>query len=302
VPSSGRNRTVTTPNRAVDAAMARYAHTRDRLDTTVAGRARRRIVEVNLTNQALILGALGFTALLPVLVSLASVVPLGGPESGELAQRLGLSAQATQAVQQLFPARDTVRSSTTLIGTALAVVSAFSWPAALQRGYELAWGLPSLGWHALWRPILWLATLLCVGAAAGGSAPLVTGWLRTALLVVIGLPLVILWAWWTQRLLLGGRVAWRLLLPVAVAIGTGLIALRLFAGFYLSTGITEHFRQYGPLGIVFVIFTWLVALSTVLLGGAVLGAVWHEHRLRRADPGAAEEPPAMGDAAPAPRT
>ena len=61
--------------------------------------------------------------------------------------------------------------TTTVVGTVLAVVSAFSWPAALQRGYELAWGLPSLGWRALWRPMLWLATFIVVGALAGGSAP-----------------------------------------------------------------------------------------------------------------------------------
>ena len=274
-PASGRTGVVAS-------SVARYHRTRERLDSTVAGHAHRRIVEVDLSNQALILGALAFMLMVPVLVSLAAVVPLGGGASGEAAQRLGLSPEATRDVQQLVPARNTVRGTTTVVGTVLAVFSAFSWPAALQRGYELAWGLPSLGWQALWRPVLWLATFIVVGALAGGSHPFVTGWVRTVLLVVIGLPLTIAWAWWTQRLLLGGRVAWRLLLPGAVAIGVGLIGLRLVAGFYLSTSITQHYSQYGPLGIVFVMLSWLVGLSTVLLGGAVLGAVLHEHRLRRA--------------------
>jgi membrane protein len=279
------------------AVVAHYTRTRERLDRTAAGHMHRRIVEVDLTNQAMILAALAFMLLIPVLVSLAAVVPLGGGVSGSAAERLGLSAEATRDVQQLFPAPTVVRGATTFFGTLFTVASAFSWPTALQRGYELAWGLPSLGWRSLWRPLLWLVTFVVVGALFGGAGPLVTGWLRTLLLIVVGLPLTIAWAWWTQRLLLGGRIGWRQLLPGAIAIGVGLVALRLLAGFYLSTSITQHFHQYGPLGIVFILLSWLVALSTVMLGGAVLGAALHEHRLRRAEQAGEGLSPAAGDAA-----
>ena len=268
---------------AVDAAMYRYTRTRDRLDAGVAGRARRRIGEVDLSNQALILAALAFMAIVPVLISLAALVPLGDSQTGEVAQRLGLSPEATRDLQQLMPARAQVIGSTTIFGVLLAVVSAFSWPTALQRGYEMVWGLPSLGWRVLWRPLLWLATVLVVGALAGGSAPLITEGIRVLLLVVIGVPVAVGWAWWTQHMLLAGRMGWRPLLPGAILIGLGLIGTRLLAGLFLSSSITHHFEQYGPLGIVFIILSWLVAFSTVMLGGALLGAVWVEHRRRQHD-------------------
>jgi hypothetical protein len=35
---------------------------------------------------------------------------------------------------------------------------------------------------------------------------------------------------------------------------------------------------------VFIVLSWLVALSTVMLGGAVLGAAPHKHRLRPESP------------------
>lgn len=86
------------------------------------------------------------------------------------------------------------------------------------------------------------------------------------------------WAWWTQRLLLDGRIGWRPLLPGAIAIGIGLVGLRVAAEIYLSTSIVQHSAQYGPLGIVFVILSWLVAFSIVMLGGAAAGAVLYERR------------------------
>lgn len=267
----------------VQALSDRYSQTRERLDRSVAGHVQRRVKDIDLSNQALILAALAFMLLIPVLVSLSALFPLGAGQgiAAEIAQRLGLSPEATQNLQALFPSRDKVLGTTTFFSVALAFISAFSWPTALQRGYELAWGLPSLGWRALWRPLLWLAGFLVFGAVLGGAGPLVTGGLRVVLLVVIGLPLATAWAWWTQHLLLGGRVGWRQLLPGAIAIGVGLVAIRLFAEFYLSSSIISHYQKYGPLGIVFIMLSWLVALSTVMLGGAVLGVVVQERRQER---------------------
>jgi membrane protein len=249
------------------------------------------LVQANLVHQALILAALGFSLLVPVLVTLAALVPLGSAESlpAGVASRLGLSPDAVRALQELFPTREAVRGASTVFGTVFALLSAYAWPTALQRGYEIAWGVPSRGWRGLWRPLVWLTAFVAVGAVLIALPPaqvLAEPW-RTLLLLLLGAPLVFGWSWWTQHFLLRGAVSWRLLLPGAIAMTVGLLALRVTAGLFVSAAIIHNYERYGPLGIVFVLLSSLVAFSVVMLGGPLLGAALHEHRVLT---GAAQTP------------
>jgi membrane protein len=54
------------PRGKVDAVVARYTRTRERLDASAAGHVQRRISELDLANQALIPAALAFMLLIPV--------------------------------------------------------------------------------------------------------------------------------------------------------------------------------------------------------------------------------------------
>jgi membrane protein len=100
------------------------------------------------------------------------------------------------------------------------------------------------------------------------------------LLVVLWTPVIFLWSWWTQHFLLRGAVGWRPLLTGAIAMTVGLVGLRVFAAFWLSRAIVYNYAVYGPLGLVFVVLNWLVAISIVMLGGPVLGAALHERRVQ----------------------
>ena len=82
-----------------------------------------------------------------------------------MARRLGLSEQATQDLQSLFGGPSVIRSSTTWVGATVTLLSAYAWPTALQKGYELAWQLPSRGLRDIWRPLVWLAAVLAAAAA-----------------------------------------------------------------------------------------------------------------------------------------
>jgi membrane protein len=218
-----------------------------------------------------------------------------------VARRLGLSAPATRDFQSLFAGPAVVRSSSSWVSAVVTVLSAYAWPTALQKGYQLAWHLPSRGRRDIWRPLLWLGVLL--GALA--TLAVVGGVLRdgavpggTWLLLVLLAPAVFLWAWWTQHLLLGGRVGWRPLLPGAITIAVGLYALRTGAQLSLSPQISDNYDRYGPIGIVFVLLSWFIGFAVVMLGGAVVGAeVWEvrEHRRAAEEERAAEVP---GAAAP----
>jgi membrane protein len=105
---------------------------------------------------------------------------------------------------------------------------------------------------------------------------------RAGLLLVLWTPIIVVWSWWTQHFLLGGAVGWRWLVPGALAMTVGLAGLRAFAAVRLFSAISSNYAGYGPLGIVFMLLTWLVALSAVMLGGPVLGAALHERRMQAA--------------------
>jgi membrane protein len=139
--------------------------------------------------------------------------------------------------------------------------------------------------------LLWLVVLL------GGFAALAAlgGVIRpegSVLVMVAALPVVGAWTWWTQHLLLGGRVGWRPLLPGAVTMTLGLYALRVYGTLSLSSSISGNYERYGPIGIVFTLLSWFIGFCVVMLGGAVVGAeLWdaRQRRLARQEPGQAIE-------------
>jgi membrane protein len=269
----------------VAAVTSRVAQTKGRLDASTVGHVQRRFAKADLANQAMILAALALSLLLPLLVTLAALVPLGSANSlpAVVGARLGLSPTAVADLQRLFPSRDAVRGASTVFGSLFTLLSAYAWPTALQRGYEIAWGVTSQGWRGLWRPLVWLIAFVAAGAVllvlpqSGIAEP----W-RTILLLVLWTPIIFVWSWWTQHFLLRGAVRWRLLVPGAVAMTIGLVGLRAFAAVWLSNAISYNSARYGPLGIVFMLLTWLTALSIVMLGGPVLGAALHERRVEEA--------------------
>lgn len=65
----------------VAAVTARVTQTKERLDASKVGHVQRRFVKADLANQAMILAALALSLLLPVLVTLAALVPLGAANS-----------------------------------------------------------------------------------------------------------------------------------------------------------------------------------------------------------------------------
>lgn len=282
-PPTGDARGPRRPDASAARLAARLATTKERIDASRVGHVQRRFVQADLVNQAMILAALALSLLLPVLVTLAALLPLGAADSlpAVAGARLGLSPDAVADLQKLFPTRAAVRGSSTALGVLFTVLSAYAWPTALQRGYELAWGIPSRGWRGLWRPLVWLTVFIAAGAVllALPRSGLADPW-RTILLLLLWMPIVFAWSWWTQHFLLRGAVPWRVLVPGAVAMTVGIVGMRAAASVSLSIAITYNYDRYGPLGIVFMLLSWLIALSVVMLGGPVLGAALHERRMQ----------------------
>ncbi|MFH9423921.1 YhjD/YihY/BrkB family envelope integrity protein [Streptomyces sp. NPDC017529] len=249
----------------------------------LAGQIVRQLVHVNVLDLATRLAAQAFLTALPMLIAVSSVCPravrqellrslrsLAGSESPVLAQ-----------VREVYGNNGQTLSSWGAVGVLVALLSATAFTRVLQRVCELSWHLPHSGvrivaWRwALWL-VVWIAALLYQGLLhrAFGAGP------------ALGVPLqllgaVVMW-WWTQHLLLAGRVSWMSLLPGALLTGTGVVAFSLFSGLWLPRVLTRSVERYGPLGSVFTLLSWLILFcATVVLGIAVGQVLAHTGAVRR---------------------
>jgi membrane protein len=237
------------------------------------GRGWWRITDLELPQRALGFAALGLLTLVPLLIIVAS----GDPQHGRgfaqwLGQGLGVSTAAREQVEQLFTPPGQALRATTAFGIATLPVFGLSFGAAVQAGYEKVWDLPSARWWARWRHLLWLGVLtgyLFVSATTTLRREPLAGGAVTSLSAVLFL-------WWSQRMLLGGRIRWRALLPGAVATVIGLLGLRVFSAIVFSPLIASNAVAYGPVGTVLVVQSWLVGVGVVVFGGALVGRLLYE--------------------------
>lgn len=258
----------------------------DRFQASLAGLAWSRGREMELMHRAMGFAALGFLTLVPLLVVVAAAAPGSGSGFGRwLGQALGVSEASRARVEMLFGEADQALERTTAFGLAALAVFGLTFGSAVQTGYEKVWDLPTARWHTMWRHVVWLALLVCyLGLLVEIPAPSNDA-AGTALGTTGDLLGTCLFFWGSQRLLLGGRVRWRALLPGAVATSVGLLGLRLFSQLVFSPLIASNAVTYGQFGTLLVVQSWLVGVGFVTYGGALIGRLVHEHltlgRLRR---------------------
>jgi membrane protein len=238
-----------------------------------------RLTALQAVDRAVALGALAFSALFPLLIVYSAVVPLADAHdfAQQIVSRLKLSGAAAQSAREVFAPSSAVAHSVTVLGFVLVVASALSLARALQRLYELAYGLPAAGirgtpWHLLWIVLIpvYASTRPLVAGLAGG-------WWHVAGSLLLG---AMTWLV-TPYVLLGRRMAWRRLLPGAALAALGMTTLAGFSLVYLPHSIASSARQFGAIGVAFALLSWLVLAGFVLVGAAAGGAAtlqWAEGR------------------------
>jgi membrane protein len=65
--------------------------------------------------------------------------------------------------------------------------------------------------------------------------------------------------------------------------------LGVFAAFYFSTTIVDDSKTYGTIGVTFTLITWFIAMGSVIMLGAVFGAVWAKRKTAAVDQRFADE-------------
>ncbi|MFD7630386.1 YhjD/YihY/BrkB family envelope integrity protein [Streptomyces sp. NPDC059851] len=266
-----------------------------------------RLVSVNVFDSATRLAAQVFLTAVPLLFVVASFAPeavreqlidsvrttfgLTGPAAAQLRDLLGTTPEGEN---------EDFRSAVGLVGGLMVLISATAVSRAAQRLCKRAWEIPRTEARiAVWRWVAWLAAWMVLLVVQG---PVRQGfgvglWLG----IPLGLALQTAVWWWTQHLLLGGRLAPRALLPGAVLTAVVVTGLSFTARFYMPHALNRAVEAYGSTGPVFVLLSWLIVVCvgvtvSMATGAAIAQEPYLARRLgsppaRWAHPGAWRQPP-----------
>ncbi|MFD8411564.1 MULTISPECIES: YhjD/YihY/BrkB family envelope integrity protein [unclassified Streptomyces] len=260
-----------------------------------------RLIAVNVFDSATRLAAQVFLTAVPLLFVIASFAPDGVSEQlvDSVRTTFGLTGPAAEQVDDLLGKNsggeyEDFRSAIGLVGGLMVLVSATAVSRAMQRLCKRAWEIPRTEARiSVWRWVAWILvwTVLLVVQGPVRQGFGVGLWLGVPLALALQ---TAAW-WWTQHLLLGGRLAPRALLPGAVLTAVTVTGLSFTAGFYMPHALNRALEAYGSTGPVFVLLSWLIVLCvgitvSMATGAAVAQEPYFAHRLgsppRRARSGA----------------
>jgi membrane protein len=246
-----------------------------RFERSIAGHTTQLLRDIAIIDKAMLMAAVSFVSFVPMLIVLAAIFPVTEVHdfSGTLHAAMGLDADATKALRTLFAPAATVAATTTAGSLAIVIVSGYAFVANLQQTYELVWRKRrARRVQTFVRRWVWLGAFLGFGlvlallqAALDGS----TG--QQVLANMVGFVLAACFFTWSMRLLLRGRVRWVELVPGGVATAIGQVGLRVFSMLVFSPMVVSNADAYGPIGVVFVLMSWLIGACVVLVGGPVVG-------------------------------
>ncbi|RKQ86276.1 membrane protein [Solirubrobacter pauli] len=235
-----------------------------------------RFVAVQGIDRAMAIAAQGYSAFLPLLIVYASLLPRSDNKSFAdlLIKRFDLTGSAAASVQQAFAPSGAVESSVTALGILLLLVSTLAFTRGLQRLYEGAYGLPTLGVRNTLRALLWLTTIAAIVTLRPVVVEPLRGWLLVAATLAIG---TVTWLL-TPYLLLGRRVRPMRLLPAAILSAIGMAGVGVWSVIWMPHTLATSAAQFGIIGIGFAMLTWFVAVAAVLVvtttGGATIAERW----------------------------
>lgn len=229
-----------------------------------------RLVEIEIVDRALAVGAQAFGALVPLLIVIASLRPRRDRSFADtMIERFDLSGSGADAVRAAFSASSASGVSVSLIGGLLVIVSALSFSRTLQRVFERTWDLPALGMRATSGGLRWLAVVVVY---VGLHPLLADAFHGLTGFVAASLAAFVFWLL-TPYLLLRGRVAWRRLIPQAALCGIGMTVLTVGSVLYVPRAMNSSAEQFGAIGVAFTLLSVLWAGGFVIVGAAAIGSL-----------------------------
>ena len=237
----------------------------------------RRLDSMDFINRGMLFAATLLLCLFPFLIIANALA--GRSAATGLARHLGLNQQAAADVGALFTSSAATSSAVTGTAWVFFILGGIAAATAIQQLYEAAFELDSRGMRDLLRRLIWLAVLVGCSALAGWAGPALRGAGGPVLLGVIGLLVLTGFWWFTIWFLLGSRISWRDVFPAAVATAVFWLGMEAVFSVIFSGMVISDDTRYGPIGVVFALMTWLIAIGVVIILGAVAGIVWRERNL-----------------------
>lgn len=232
-------------------------------------------LEIRLYDRALTIAGKAFIALVPLLIVAATILSASDSQAigSWLITKFQLDGASADAVRQLFGRPPSATGGLTVLSVITVLVSASSFARSIQRVYEVAWDLPAKGLRRAVDGIQGAGVLLLALVALAYVASL-TDDLPGGRLVTLTVQVASAVPAWllASRLLLSRRVAWHLLLPGAVVSAFAQVAVSAVGATYVPHLIERNTDRYGVIGVAIALISWLVILSLVIVGSAVVGA------------------------------
>jgi membrane protein len=244
----------------------------------VPGKLWTRLDAVDFMNSSMQFAALSMLCLFPFLIILSAAT--GRDVRRTIVERLGLDADAAKDINELIFSGKHAVTALTVLGAIFLILGALGIASTLQVWYERVNDQPApTHWsrvvanRAVWviGMVLYISLQALVGRELGSTGA------RVPAFVVEFVIAVVFW-WWTADVLLLNRVSMRLLFPAGLATGVCVTGLTLFSSLFFSNSIVSSHDNYGPIGVVMVLLSYLIGLGVCLHLGSVLGRMWNERR------------------------
>lgn len=250
----------------------------------------RRFLELELLDRSFGLAAQAFVALLPLVIV---VVSLFTTDSGDLmadaiGNRFGLDASAREALRALFSHPE--QSTISWLAVLVSLLSAFSLSRRLARVYASVFGVTPLPRRKNWHGLVWVVVQVLLLISASMLRDLRQG--NGMLVAVLGVvALLVLWfvADVIGLLLLVPAAPRRQIVVSAVLSSLGRLGMAVWSFVYMSRSLDQQAQQYGPIGVTFSLFTYILVAVFVYVGAPLLATTWQSWRTGKALPVAVAE-------------
>jgi membrane protein len=253
-------------------------HVADRVNASTPGNVWSRLNAIDFMNSSMVFSALAVLCLFPFLFIVAAKI--GGDARPALIRRLGLDRNAARAIDSLMSPGTHAATTLDLIGAVWILLGAIGIASTLQMWYHKVYDQPPQGrkMRQLTAQLVWVAGLVIYLAGQDFFNRDVTQVGVRVLVYAVFFVVAVAFYWWTQHVLLLGRVRWGELFPGAVATGVCVTGLSVFSAWLFSGQIVSSDRDYGSIGVVTVLMSYLIGYGVCLHIGAVVGRVWGERR------------------------